>query len=317
MILVLTSANDRTADRVVAEIQRRGRAVSRFDLADFPRSVSVTAQLGDGLDWCGSMTTEGGPISLADLQAVYYRRPTRFVFPGEISESDLAFATAEARRGLGGLLLAVPCRWVNNPSNVADAEFKPFQLAAAAACGLAVPRTLLTNDPDQARDFCSTLRRGAVYKPLSAANIVTGDEVALVFTSRVSVSDLADGDVSLTMNLFQEWIPKRFDARVTVFGDQVFGVAIHAGSPDAHLDWRIDYPSLSYETIAVPPVVADAVLAYLRRLGLLYGAFDFAVTDDQWYFLECNANGQYGWLEAETGLPMTAALVDLLTGERV
>jgi hypothetical protein len=26
--------------------------------------------------------------------------------------------------------------------------------------------------------------------------------------------------------------------------------------------------------------------------GLMYGAFGFAVTDDCWYFLECNANGR-------------------------
>ncbi|MGH3889570.1 MAG: hypothetical protein ACRDYA_24270 [Egibacteraceae bacterium] len=30
--------------------------------------------------------------------------------------------------------------------------------------------------------------------------------------------------------------------------------------------------------------------------------------------LECNANGQFGWLEAETGLPITAAMADLLIG---
>ena len=47
----------------------------------------------------------------------------------------------------------------------------------------------------------------------------------------------------------------------------------------------------------------------------MYGAFDFAITDDFWYFLECNANGQFGWLEAETGLPITAAIADLLLGE--
>jgi hypothetical protein len=48
---------------------------------------------------------------------------------------------------------------------------------------------------------------------------------------------------------------------------------------------------------------------------LLYGAFDFAVAGEDWYFLECNANGQYGWIEAETGLPMTASLAELLTCE--
>jgi glutathione synthase/RimK-type ligase-like ATP-grasp enzyme len=173
---------------------------------------------------------------------------------------------------------------------------------------------LLTSDPDQARIFCQAVEQGIVYKPLSAANIVTGDEVRLVFTSRVSAADLGDADLSLTMNLLQEWVPKRYDARVTVVGQRFFGVAIRATSPDAYIDWRTDYSSLSYEPIDLPVCVSNGISAYMKRFDLLYGAFDFAVTDDRWYFLECNANGQFGWLEAEAGLPITAAMADLLIG---
>ncbi|MGQ0773908.1 MAG: hypothetical protein ACT4NY_05740 [Pseudonocardiales bacterium] len=197
---------------------------------------------------------------------------------------------------------------------MADAEFKPTQLYVAAGCGLTTPRTLLTSDPDQARVFCRTADEGIVYKPLSAANIVTGDDVQLVFTSKISAADFDDVDLSLTMNLFQEWVPKRYDARVTVVGQRLFAVAIHAASPDAYVDWRTDYASLSYEPIDLPVDVANGIWAYMKRFDLLYGGFDFAVTDDRWYFLECNANGQFGWLEAETGLPITAAMADLLVG---
>ncbi|WP_329150150.1 hypothetical protein OIU91_25245 [Streptomyces sp. NBC_01456] len=46
---------------------------------------------------------------------------------------------------------------------------------------------------------------------------------------------------------------------------------------------------------------------------LRYGAFDFALTaDGAWWFLECNPNGQWAWLEAAAGLPLTAAIADLL-----
>lgn len=288
--------------------------MSRFDVADFPRRVTINAELQDEAGWRGWVETEDGQIPLDQVKSIYYRRPTSFVFPDGIVGSDLAFAAAEARRGLGGLLFSLPTRWVNHPASVADAEFKPAQLHAAASCCLTTPRTLLTSDPDQARIFCHTLEQGVVYKPLSAANIVTDDEVHLVFTSKISAADFADVDLSLTMNLFQEWIPKRYDARVTVVGQRIFGVAIHATSPDAYIDWRTDYDSLSYEPIDVPVHVHNGIVAYMKRFGLLYGAFDFAVTDDHWYFLECNSNGQFGWLEAETGLPITTAVADLLAG---
>ncbi|MGH3905675.1 MAG: ATP-grasp ribosomal peptide maturase [Pseudonocardiaceae bacterium] len=318
MILVLTSDNDRTADRVVAEIVRRGKAVDRLDTAEFPRSITVNATLQDGFGWHGRVETEHGQIRLDEIKAIYYRRPTSFLFPEDLTGSDLTFAAAEARRGFGGLLFSLRARWVNHPSRVADAEFKPTQLHVATDCGLTIPRTLLTSDLRQARIFCDTSERGVVYKPLSAASIVQGDEVQLVYTSKLcsaDLDDLDDVDVSSTMNLLQDWVPKRHDVRVTAIGRRLFGVAIHAASPEAYVDWRADYDSLSYTPIEVPKGVANGIWAYMKYFDLLYGAFDFSVTDDDWYFLECNANGQFGWLEAETGLPITSAIADLLVEE--
>ncbi|MGQ0773909.1 MAG: MvdC/MvdD family ATP grasp protein [Pseudonocardiales bacterium] len=108
MILVLTSDNDRTADRVVAELGRRGEAVNRFDLADFPRRVTVNAELRDELGWRGWVKTEDGQIPLGQVKSIYYRRPTSFIFPDDVIGSALTFAAAEARRGFGGLLFSLP-----------------------------------------------------------------------------------------------------------------------------------------------------------------------------------------------------------------
>ena len=276
MILVLTNENDRTADRVVTELRRRRNPVCRFDLADFPSCLSLTGHFDCGVGWLGTIRTKGGVIELGDVDAIYYRRPTTFSFPADIVGSDLVFATAEARRGFGGLLLSAPVRWINHPSKVADAEFKPLQLAVANQCGFAVPRTVVTNEAQVAREFFGSTASAVVYKPLSAANIATPDGVALVFTSRVCVEDIEDGDFSVTMNLIQEWVPKRFDARVTVFGDRVFGVAIHGLTADAHLDWRIDYSALRYEQVAVPEFVAKAAVAYLNRLVTFVRGFGFS-----------------------------------------
>jgi glutathione synthase/RimK-type ligase-like ATP-grasp enzyme len=109
-------------------------------------------------------------------------------------------------------------------------------------------------------------------------------------------------------------VPKRYDARVTVVDQRIFGVAIRTSSPDTRLDWRIDYSSLRYEPVELPACVSSGILSYMNSFGLLYGASDFAVTYDDWYFLECNANSQFGWIEAETGLPITATVADLLAG---
>ena len=86
--------------------------------------------------------------------------------------------------------------------------------------GLKIPSTLLTDNPSVAREFCEVDDREIVYKSLSAANLVDGENVALVFTTRVSAEDVDTPDVAVTMNMFQEWVSKSCDVRVTVFGSR-------------------------------------------------------------------------------------------------
>lgn len=44
----------------------------------------------------------------------------------------------------------------------------------------------------------------------------------------------------------------------------------------------------------------------------------FAVDHDRrWWFLEANPGGQYGWLQAATGAPISTAMADLLERGRL
>jgi glutathione synthase/RimK-type ligase-like ATP-grasp enzyme len=119
--------------------------------------------------------------------------------------------------------------------------------------------------------------------------------------------------LSTTAHLIQEWIPKDYEVRVTMVGRTPFAAAIFAGSDAARVDWRADYPSLTYKQIEPPPEVTAGMIRYLRTLGLNYGAFDFIVEPDgSWRALECNPAGQWLWLEHQVGLPIAAALAKLL-----
>ncbi|MGH3720596.1 MAG: ATP-grasp ribosomal peptide maturase [Pseudonocardiaceae bacterium] len=313
-ILVLTRPNDGTAGGVVTELERRGVAVARADVGDFPLDAILVASLAGHHKWRGSLSLAGKCVHLDEIRAIYYRRPTGFRFPDHLSPEHQRFAKAEARRGLGGLLLTLPVRWVSHPSRVADAEFKPLQLQLAAECGLRVPHTLITNDAAHVQEFAEQLPGPMIYKPLSAPSVHVDGELRLIYATRVDSSALGEGDIRLTANLFQEWVPKEYDVRLTVVGDRFFAVAIHAGSDRAYIDWRSDYGALKYESIDTPEDVRYSIENLLGRLGLPFGAFDFTVTPDgEWVFLELNPNGQWGWIEDRTDLPITTAVADLLT----
>ncbi|MFD7896464.1 ATP-dependent carboxylate-amine ligase [Streptomyces sp. NPDC059743] len=224
-------------------------------------------------------------------------------------------AEREARLGFGGLLAALPCRWLSPPGPAVDAEYKPLQLRIAAESGLAVPRTLITNDPAAAQRFADDVGR-LVYKPFHPVRGVVEGRTAAVYTSIVDPRDISHPDIATTAHLFQEWVPKAHEVRLTAIGQEIFSAEIHTDSERGYVDWRSDYESHVYRVCKQPADVSDGVWRMLNRLGLPYGAFDFVVTPNgEWVFLEVNPSGQYGFIEVATGLPITGAVADYLEGK--
>jgi glutathione synthase/RimK-type ligase-like ATP-grasp enzyme len=203
---------------------------------------------------------------------------------------------------------------LNHPHQIGYCEYKPVQLRAAVACGLRVPRTVLTNDPDTARAFVADVGR-AVYKPFGGSGVDDDDGFRQVFCTVIDLEQCGNPNISRTMHLFQQWVPKDHEVRLTVVNGQFFAARIFAESEAAQVDWRSDYGSLTYQAVETPDVVQTRVSALLDKLGLRFGALDFVVAPDgEWWFLECNPNGQWAWIEDETGMPIAAAIADALEG---
>lgn len=305
-VLVLTCADDPTSDVVVSELNDRGVPVFRCDPADvLTGRLEVTADVGKESTLLHTQTRS---VDLASVRSVYYRRPSSFLASATMGEQDAQFAKEQAKHGMAGIVAGVRGRWVNHLWRALEAEFKPTQLTAAREAGFVVPPTIITNRVCDARAFAN--EHGAiVYKPLQNVDLVgpTGNAAA-IWVDDVDPTDL-DDSVGLTLHVFQGRVQKAADVRVTVIGNETFSVRID--SP--YLDWRRDYEQVSYTVVDAPEHVVQRCRRYLDRFGLLFGAFDFGLThDDTWVWYECNTAGQWHWLELETGLPMTAALADLL-----
>jgi ATP-grasp ribosomal peptide maturase len=311
-VLVLTQPYDATADYVVAELSERGVPVFRCDPGEFPQRLALVARYGDG-GWHGILRLPGREVALAELGCAYYRRPTVFELPEHLSDAERRWVTREARMGLGGVL-AAHSLWLNHPHEVARAEYKPIQLAAAGSVGLSVPPTLITNDPVAAEAFVRA-HGGAVVKPLGCGVIAEAGTTKLVYTNRVTAEEI-DHTVVGTAHLFQRQVDKAYEVRLTVVDDAWFAVRIDGTSEAAGLDWRTDYDGVAYSVVTVPDRVREAVRRLLARLRLRFGALDLVVTPaGEWVFLEVNPNGQWAWLQDATGLPIAAAITDALTEE--
>ncbi|MEV5593278.1 ATP-grasp ribosomal peptide maturase [Streptomyces sp. NPDC052496] len=308
-VLVVTRLDDATADVVTTELHRRAIPVVRLDPGDFPADVALSARLGDaGLT--GALRTASRNMSLSQVRAVYWRRPTPYSAPPLLTEQDARWCVEQARYGLGGVLAAFAgAYYVNHPWRNRDAEYKPAQLATAERCGLRIPQTLITNDLVVARRFVEEYGP-VVYKPLR--NVDHVDKNGRALTVWVEVVDPAslDAGVAQSAHLFQQRINAVADLRLTAVADDLFTVRIE-GAPG--MDWRRHYDSLHYTLIDTPPELVRGVRAYLEAFGLVFGAFDFGLdADGRAWLYECNPNGQWAWFPDPITSRIAAALADRL-----
>ncbi|MFI1014390.1 ATP-grasp ribosomal peptide maturase [Streptomyces sp. NPDC020965] len=316
-VLVIAARDDTPTDRIVQILAERGVEVFRMDTADFPEHLEMSARIDQEHTWSGELRTSRRTAPLADVTAVYCRAPGAFVFPEEMSLPERRFAAAQARAGLGGVVNALaPLRWVSHPATMARAEYKPVQLAEARRAGLRISPTLITNRADSVRRFAAEIPGPIVCKPLANPVLIEGGELKSVYTRRLTEADLSDlTGIGTTAHLFQAWVDKAYEVRLTVVGDRQFATEVHAGSGAAYEDWRSDYGSLSYAATETPPQIADAVDRLLAGLGLRFAALDFVVSPaGEWTFLEANPCGQWDWIAHATGQPIAEAIADELQG---
>jgi glutathione synthase/RimK-type ligase-like ATP-grasp enzyme len=117
--------------------------------------------------------------------------------------------------------------------------------------------------------------------------------------------------------IFQAYVPKLVELRITVVGRRIFAAEIHSQRTNhTRCDWRrYDQGQTPHRPHELPRDLEQRCTALVERLCLRYGAIDMVLTPDGRYvFLEINPNGQYLWIEHETGLPISEAICDLLTG---
>jgi len=117
--------------------------------------------------------------------------------------------------------------------------------------------------------------------------------------------------------IYQREIPKLFDIRATVVRDKVFATAIYSQDhPETEVDWRLWDVSafdLRHKAIQLPDSIAHRCRAITHHFGLKYSAIDLVKgTDNEFYFLELNPNGQWAWIERKVGYPIRDAIIDCL-----
>jgi glutathione synthase/RimK-type ligase-like ATP-grasp enzyme len=321
-VLILSSPKDAHVPPVLQVLKERYHKDALWvDTQTLPLTSVFTARITpDSAAMTTTFRFDDHIVDLLDIDCIWYRRPKPFQATGIYTEGLAPYAESEAKLGIEGLLKTAPARWINAPEDNQRAIYKPLQLHIAREIGLATPPTIITNDHQDALAFFDQQHGNIIYKALSTGIPLRLEtepsEKRAVYTSRVQRTYFEQRRVACIPHLFQEYIAKKLELRITIVGKRIFATEIHSTEQEFPVDWRRDYSKHWYREHHLPEDIQHKLLNLVNHFHLHFAAIDMIVTpQDEYYFLEVNPNGQWFWLFERTGVPIPEALAHLLAGE--
>jgi glutathione synthase/RimK-type ligase-like ATP-grasp enzyme len=321
-VLIFASQDDAHATAVGWALRQGGADVVLAPSVRTDEETRMAVWVGDG-----GFTINGTMCSQErNLRSVWYRRP-KSPEAGTCHEADRGFIAGQWLRlqnnvfGLAENLL--DALWVNNPDMATRAENKLVQMHAARQVGLDLPDTLISNDVHDVRVMLQRWPH-VVFKtfyPYNWKSASTGNMYNIGVKLLDASSELPEKSIAMCPGIFQRYIEKAYDVRVTVIGDRYFSVRMQRSDGTAYVDWRKHMmdEDLFIEEWPLPAHMENKLRALMHKLGLAYGCIDLVVDPDGGiYFLEVNQAGQFLFVEeALPSMPLLAAMTAMLgTGRR-
>lgn len=201
-----------------------------------------------------------------------------------------------------------------------EADAKSCQLDLASSIGLNVPKTLISNNYKEVIEFSKRIGK-TIYKPFNPFfwhSASTGQHRIAATMILDNLDDIQEESIALTPGIYQEYIDKDYELRVTVIGDQIFAAKIGKNEGRAFVDWRFNiYDSQAVvEETELSDDLKRKIFVLISELGLKYGCLDFAVIGEKPYFLEVNPSGQFLFIEHFIPeMPLLAAFTSFMANQ--
>lgn len=261
---------------------------------------------------------DGRPIQ--NIKSVWYRRPYIPEREGlQVPEAYKNYAYSAVRRQILDLYgMFQNTFWLSDYYTILKAETKPRQLELAAQLGFRMPKTLSTTSSKAAASFLGKMG-DVVAKSMATTLPIVDEKVRHFYTTKIPAGEKINlQGLHLGPTIFQEIIDVDEGLRVTVVGDQTFTAAVrdigHDDRP-AIIDRRRAYTAgkIRFNAYDLPKSLQDRCVALTKALGLRFGAIDLLLDKKgRHWFLEISPNGQWAFVEDDTGLPIGKAIADLL-----
>ena len=320
MILLLTNRTDIHPNPVIEKISALGGDIFRLNTDDLLKANRISCFPNEG-KWFIENIHTGRTITSEDVGAVWERRPSQPLTPRVNARNEFdELIEKEAAEFMRWFRYAIQdVAWIGHPIYDKWAASKMRQLQLASQLGAKTPRTYLGN---KVEDFLKWTQKDNSFavKPIDIDCLEVDDKEYCFFTRKIDshqISTLPKNMFEMSINYIQEYVEKLRELRVTVVGDKVFTCVIDSQSMDedkGQVDWRQGYDhDMKHYAIDTPAWVQKFCIEFLKHSNLSFGCFDFIETPlHEYVFLECNPNGQWMWIEEETGLKISDSIAQFL-----
>ncbi|MCF0061797.1 hypothetical protein MUK70_21390 [Dyadobacter chenwenxiniae] len=309
MILVVTHKSDFTADFLIQKLNERDIPYYRLNCEDIGTRTDV------------SLSSKSGFAPVIDGQdkfsGVWFRR-TKLPDLEGIDPYVEAYYLSEFQWFQRNLWNTIDARWISEPDYVYRAENKFLQLKTAQQIGFAIPPTLISTDIQEISKFYEDCEGQLIIKPIYNNRFEHKNGSQLIYTTKISNLELEKLLESIPLpSIYQRYVEKKCEIRVTVINDAVFAASVNSQQSEmTKVDWRRE--RLPFTSYSLPQMLQDKCVEIVRALNLSFGAIDLIETPEGDYvFLEINPNGQWAWIEMDTGLPISDTIIDFLQNARI
>lgn len=298
MILLMGPVSDPMIRSVASALEESEHPFVRLNTEDIPNTVRFELELParEGAFYL----PDGSVLQLSQVRALYHRVGfSNFEVYKEYSEDEVTFVNFECQSAFHGWLNCHPGLVVNRPASSGTNASKPYQIALVEEMGLAIPKTMVTNLAETARDFYDFVDGQAIYKSISYVRSIV---------QVMKEEDLERLDTLKNCPIqIQERI-EGFDVRVHVVDDKVFPTRILAQESDYRYDKQAEL-----EPFELPGELEETCRRVAASLGLVLAGIDLRITPDgKAYCFEVNPSPAFQWYEDRTGQGISQALADLL-----
>lgn len=301
MILIITHKEDYTSDFIINKLNQRKIKYKRLNCEDLLKSnFNFDNDLNFSID------------GVKSFKSVWFRR-TKLPDIKVSNPHEKIYLLNEYETLLKNLFSTIDAKWFSNPFNIYKAENKLYQLKIAKNIGFKIPNTLITNSKESLKEFYYSNSKKIIIKPLSQSKLNCNGETEFIFTNDLKKEHIETLEkYELTPCIYQEKIEKNIELRITVVGEKVFSSGVNSQLfENTRTDWRKGKQEFFKEEI--PKDIEEKCKLIVKKLGLQFGAIDLIKdTNGNYIFLEINPNGQWVWIENETGLKISDSIINEL-----